>query len=122
MYLLYFIHRQKTFPQLRPHFPSVVPAEPNQPPTVCIRLSPSLTSFIFSSSSLYFFSIPSLFILSPTRTLKKIKKNFPHILGNRGIGFTKSYMNNDLVIYGEKYLCISSYMTLHPILSEFSYI
>jgi hypothetical protein len=42
MYLLYFIHRQETFPQLRPHFPRVVPAEPNQPPTVvCIRLSPS---------------------------------------------------------------------------------
>ncbi len=62
-------------------------------------------------------------------TDKKENKNFPHILGNsEGLG-AKSYMTYDLLIYGETICAFphilgspSSYMTLHPIPSEFPFI
>ena len=57
-------------------------------------------------------------------TLIKKKINFPHISGHSDGSGAKSYMINDLVIYGEN-ICafphilgsLSSYMTLHPISS-----
>jgi hypothetical protein len=62
-------------------------------------------------------------------TLIKKKTKFPHILGNLEGSGAKSYMTNDLLIYGENICAFShilgspySYMTLHPIQSEFSYI
>ncbi len=57
-----------------------------------------------------------------SHTDKKRKENSPHILGNSEGPAAKSYMTNDLLIYG-KNICAfphilgrpSSYMTLHPI-------
>jgi hypothetical protein len=61
--------------------------------------------------------------------LIKKKINFPHILGKPVGSGAKSYMTNDLLIYGENICAFphilgspSSYMTLHPIPSEFPYI
>jgi hypothetical protein len=62
-------------------------------------------------------------------TLIKNKINFPHILGDSEGSGAKSYMTNDLLIYGE-IICAfphilgspSSYITLHTIPSEFPYI
>ncbi len=62
-------------------------------------------------------------------TLIKKKRKFSHILGNSEVSGAKSYMTNDLLIYGE-HICafphilgsLCSYMTLHPIPSEFPYI
>ncbi len=56
------------------------------------------------------------------------KENFPHILGNSEGSGAKSYMTNDLLIYGENICAFphilgspSSYMTLHPIRGRKSY-
>jgi hypothetical protein len=53
---------------------------------------------------------------------------FPRILGNSEGTGAKSYMTNDLLIYGETICAFphilgspSSYMTFHPIPSEFPY-
>jgi hypothetical protein len=50
----------------------------------------------------------------------------PHILGNSEGSGAKSYMANDLLIFGENICAFpespSSYMTLHPIPSKFPYI
>jgi hypothetical protein len=66
-------------------------------------------------------------VFSIDRTNKK--KNFPHVLGNSEGSGAKSYMTNEFLIYDEN-ICASShilgspssYMTLHPIPSEFPYI
>jgi hypothetical protein len=62
-------------------------------------------------------------------TDKKENKIFPHILGNSEGSGAKSYMSYDLLIYGENCCAFppilgspSSYMTLHPIPSEFPFI
>ncbi len=62
-------------------------------------------------------------------TLIKNKIKFPHILGNSEWSGAKSYMTNDLLIYGENICAFphilgspSLYMTLHPVPSEFPYI
>jgi hypothetical protein len=61
--------------------------------------------------------------------LIKKKEYFPHSLGNSEGTGAKSYFTNDLLIYGENSCAFSyiigspsSYMTLHPIPSEFPYI
>jgi hypothetical protein len=83
---------------------------------------------IFGQSSVFYIAMYSIF----QRTLyidKKRKYNFPHILENLEGSGAKSYMTNDLLIYGENIYAFphilgtpSSYMTLHPNPSEFLYV
>jgi hypothetical protein len=61
-------------------------------------------------------------------TQKKIKCSSYTVLGNSEGSGAKSYMTNDLLIYGENIVAFPhilgipfSYMTLHPIPSEFPY-
>jgi hypothetical protein len=66
---------------------------------------------------------------SANATLIKKKIKFPHILGNSEGSGAKSYLTNDLLIYGENICALphilgspSSYMTLHPIPSELNFL
>jgi hypothetical protein len=62
--------------------------------------------------------------------IKKRRKKFPHISGNSEVSGAKSYISNDLLIYGENicvfpHICIRKpfliygFAVLHPIPSEF---
>ncbi len=124
------------------------PAGSSDPPpaTVVAHQTPScsaFTSLSFFCSQIITFSVEKpkrdldresdaiIKLLRSVSTLIKRKENFPRVFGNSVGSGAKSYVTNDLLKYGENICAFphilgsascSSYMTLHPILSEFPYI